>query len=238
MNIQFSLALILLLAAHQALGRTDDVFGTWTSLTLQGDFSFISPEAQDFRWMFIDQARTRGDRDLRDPNDNGLRFSENLIWVQGGYNLSEHASIWLGYTHDWIRPLNGDNFQESRPHEDFLWVKPFGALSVTLRSRLEERIALNGGAVGVRIRQFAMLKHPLPYFERLSWYAGDEVLAYLTENDFGPEGFSENRAFGGLMAQLSPYTGLMLGYMGQFINNEGSNNLFTHNLQFDINYKF
>lgn len=233
--------LLLFLVATPALAETDNIFGTWTSLTLQGDFGFLSPEAKDFRWMIIDQARTRDDRDLnpaRFPDDDSLRFSENLVWVQGGYNLTEHSSIWLGYTHDWIKQLNGGHFQESRPYQDFLWVRPFGDLTVMSRSRLEQRVGINTGDVGVRIRQFVMLRHPVPYVKNLSVYAGDEVLAYLNENQFGPEGFSENRAFGGLAYQLTQHVGLMLGYMGQFINNEGGNDLFTHNLQFDINYRF
>ena len=240
-KVRFCLALLLSLAATSILAGTDHVFGTWTSLTLQGDFSFLSPEASDFRWMIIDQARTRDDKELnpeRFPEDGGLRFSENLLWVQGGYNLTEHASLWLGYTHDWIKQLNGGHFQESRPYQDFLWVKSFGQLAVMSRSRLEQRVAINTGDTGVRIRQFVMLRHPSPSSERLSWYVGEEVLAYLNENQFGPEGFSENRALGGFIYQLTPQASLMLGYMGQLINNENDDDLFTHNLQFDINYKF
>ncbi|QBQ55425.1 DUF2490 domain-containing protein [Nitrosococcus wardiae] len=245
-KIPFYLALFSLLATTPALAGTDNIFGTWTSLTLQGDFGFLSSEGKDFRWMIIDQPRTRDDRDLnpaRFPDDDSLRFSENLVWVQGGYNLTENSSIWLGYTHDWIKQLNGGHLQESRPYQDFLWVKPFGDLTVMSRSRLEQRVAItntgpSGDDVGVRIRQFVMFKHPIPQVENLSVYAGDEVLAYLNENQFGVEGFSENRAFGGLTYQLTQHVGFMLGYMGQFINNDGGNDLFTHNVQFDINYKF
>ncbi|ADJ28408.1 DUF2490 domain-containing protein [Nitrosococcus watsonii] len=247
LKTQLVFVLISFLTIMPALADTDNIFGSWTSVTLQGDFGFISPEGKDFRWIVIDQARTRDDKDLnpsRYPGDNGFspRFSENLVWIQGGYNLTEHSSIWLGYTHDWIKPLNGAHLQESRPYQDYLWSdKVFGNFTAMTRTRLEERVAISGqnsGEVGIRIRQLAMLKHPIPNVKDLSVYVGDEVLAYLNENKFGPEGFSENRAFGGLSYQLTQEVGLMLGYLGQYLKNPGGNDLFTHNVQFDINYKF
>jgi hypothetical protein len=48
----------------------------------------------------MNQTRTR------DDSDQGTRFTENLLFTQIGYQLNKHASIWLGYVHDWIAPLN------------------------------------------------------------------------------------------------------------------------------------
>lgn len=243
MKIRLSLAFLSLIATTSALAGTNNMFGTWTSITLQGDFSAISPEAKKFRWMIIDQVRTRDDKDLnpsRYPDSSGIRFSENLLWLQGGYNLTEHSSVWLGYAHDWVKQLNGGHFEESRPYQDYLWSqKIFGDFTATMRSRLEERIAITGpnsGDFGLRVRQLAMLKHPI--VNKLSIFVGDEVFVNLNNSSFSPGGFDQNRAFGGLSYQVTPQMDLALGYLGQFINTKSGNDLFTHNLLFDVSYKF
>lgn len=244
---QLSIALILLIATTSVLADTNNIFGSWSGITLKGDFGSFSPKGKDFHWVIIDQVRTRNDRDLnpgRYPGDNGFspRFSENLVWVQGGYSLTPYSSLWIGYTHDWHKPLSGAHFQESRPYQDYLWNQNFGDFGVTARTRLEERNAitnqLDDGNFGIRIRQLLKVKHPVPGVKNLSMYVGDEVLAHLNKSRFGPEGFSGNRALGGLAYQVTKNMDLTLGYLGQYLKNPGGDDLFTHNILFDMAYTF
>ena len=66
---------ILTSVTVSASDHTDDMFGVWASLTLQGDFKYISPESGDrFKWLVMNQARTR------DDSSKGTRFSENLLF--------------------------------------------------------------------------------------------------------------------------------------------------------------
>lgn len=216
-----------------ASDHTDDLFGVWASLTLQGDFKFMSPESGDrFKWLVMNQARTR------DDSPKGTRFSENLVFSQVGYQLNDNASIWIGYVHDWNHPLNKSAFQESRPYQDFLWNQDYGDIKFTSRTRMEERINQTTGNTGYRAREFFQLSHPLPFLDGLSAYVGDEVFFYLNQNNFGKQGFTENRVLGGFSYQLNKSVGMDLGYLGQYVSNLNTNNLFTHNLQANIHYRF
>jgi hypothetical protein len=251
MKVRFSLALISLIASTSALAGTDNIFGSWTSVTLRGDFGFISPEGENFQWVLIDQARTRDDKDLnptRYPDASGFspRFSDNFIWAEVGYNLTKHTSIWLGYTHHWSKLLSGGHFQENRPYEQLIWSDEIGGgFKLTMRSRLEQMFLLSGTGsdddpgVGVRIRQLALLSHPISAVPGLSAYVGDEVWVRINNTKaFGQGGFQETRPMAGLTYQATKHVGFNLGYLGQFIDNRRGNDLFTHNVLFDISYKF
>ncbi|MGR8980593.1 MAG: DUF2490 domain-containing protein [Gammaproteobacteria bacterium] len=213
---------------------TDNMFGVWGSLTLQGDFKSFISSGDKFKWLIMDQSRTRENG----PN-NDSRFTENILFSQAGYQLNDNASVWLGYAHDWLHPPpNKPAFQENRAYQDFLWNRSLGDFKLTSRTRMEERINQTTGDTGYRPRQLLQISHPLPILNDLSAYAGDEVFFYLNQNNFGKRGFTENRAFGGLSYQFTTDLGVDLGYMGQYISNAEGNNLFTHNLQANIRYHF
>ena len=211
---------------------TGNFFGVWGSITLQGDFKSLSPNLNKFNWLIMNQSRTR------DDSPQGSRFTENLLFSQVGYQLTDHASLALGYVHDWIHPLDKTAYQESRPYQDFVWNQNIGDFKLLSRTRMEERINQTTGNTGYRPRQLLQISHPLPFMEGLSAYVGDEVFFYLNQNKFGKQGFSENRVLAGLSYQFTPQFGADLGYLGQYVDNISGNNLFTHNLQANLRYKF
>jgi len=215
---------------------TNNMFGVWGSVTLQGDFKSLSPSLNKFNWLIMNQSRTR------DVSPQGSRFTENLLFSQVGYQLTDHASFALGYVHDWIHPLDKTAYQESRPYQDFVWNQNIDGFKFMSRTRFEERInqASNTGPndTGYRARQLLQISHPLPFLDGLSAYVGDEVLGYMNQNKWGKQGFSENRVLAGLSYQFTPQFGADLGYLGQYVDNISGNNLFTHNLQANLRYKF
>jgi hypothetical protein len=227
------LPLLAIALAQPGQAATNNMAGNWDSVTLSGSLGDLSPTLRDFRWQIMNQGR------WRDDSSKGFRFSENLLFAQLGYSLNEHASVWLGYVHDWIHPLDKLSFRENRPYEDFLYNTAFGDWKFTSRSRLEQRIRQDTGNTGVRARQMLQLSHPLRFVhDDLSVYVGDEVLGYLNTNTFGPTGFSENRAFAGLAFQFTQQLGGDLGYLGQYVVNKPGNDLFTHNVQLNLRYQF
>ncbi|MGR9072682.1 MAG: DUF2490 domain-containing protein [Gammaproteobacteria bacterium] len=227
------IGLALLLAADACADSTQDVFGTWNSLMLTGNFGSLSPEYKKFRWLLMEQVRTR------DDSPKGTRFSENLIWAQLGYDLNDYASVWVGYTHDWIDRLDKPSVQESRPYQDLLLKFPLFDGSILSRSRFEQRISHDGGEVGLRARQWLQYSHPLGFIsDKLSLYLGDEALFYLNDNPFGDNGFAENRALAGFGFQFTRHFGADLGYTGQFVVNKSGRDLFTHNLNLNLRYQF
>lgn len=216
-----------------SMAETNNMSGTWNSVTLSGSFAKLSDDLINFRWQIMDQARTRGD------TRNGQRFTENLLFGQLGYAINHNASVWVGYVHDWIHPLDKAAYQESRPYQDFLWNSNFDELKFTSRTRFEERIRQDTGDVGGRYRQLLQVSYPLEFMDKnLRVYVGDEVLGYVNTNTFGRTGFSENRALGGFSYQFTKELGADLGYLGQYVHNLSGNNLFTHNAQFNLSYKF
>ena len=50
---------ILLVHSPFCLAVTNDMAGTWSSVTLSGNLDTISPALRDFRWQLMNQARTR-----------------------------------------------------------------------------------------------------------------------------------------------------------------------------------
>ena len=60
----------------------------------------------------------------------------------------------------------------------------------------------------------------------------------MNENTFGKKGFSENRVFSGLSYQATKKAGVDLGYMGQYVDTISGKNIFTHNIQVNLRYKF
>lgn len=219
--------------APASFAFTNDMAGTWNSLTLSGNFDKLTPALKGFRWLVMDQARTR------DDNPDGHRFTENLLFAQLGYSITPNLSIWAGYTHDWIHPLGKSAYQESRPYQDLVWNSNFAKWRFTARTRLEERIREDSGDTGVRLRQLFQVSYPLDFIDKnLSAYAGEEMLGYTNKNSFGRQGFSENRALGGFSYQFSQQLGADLGYMGQYVYNKTGSNLFTHNVQFNLRYQF
>ncbi|MGR9000089.1 MAG: DUF2490 domain-containing protein [Gammaproteobacteria bacterium] len=211
---------------------TNNMFGVWGSATFHGDFKFLSPGLDKFKWSVMNQSRTR------DDSPQGSRFSENLLFSQVGYQMNTNASLWVGYVHDWIHPLNKTAFQESRPYVDFVWKQDLGDFKLMSRTRMEDRINQTTGNEGYRPRQLLQISHPLPFMKGLSAYAGDEIMFYLNQTSWGKQGFTENRIFSGLSYQFTPKLGADLGYMGQYVASKSGNNIFTHNLQANISYKF
>lgn len=211
---------------------TNDIFGVWGSVTLQGDLSPISSDLNRYKWIVMNQTRTK------DDSIKGSRESENLLFAQIGYQATDTMSFWLGYVHDWILPLNKKTFEENRPYLDFLWTPKMGDLHFMARSRMEARIHQSNDETGYRYRQLMQVNYPIANVEGLSAYLGDEIFFYLNQNNFGKLGFTENRVFSGLSYQFTEHFGTDLGYMGQYVDTISGNNLFTHNLQVNFRYKF
>ena len=234
-KIKKTVALSALLLSQPMSGfaaPTDNLFGVRGSVTVQGDFKSLSPDLGKFKWQIMDLTRTR------DDSPDGLRFIGNLLYSQVGYQINDQASIWVGYAHGWIDPLNKPSYQESRVYQDFVWNQKMGDFKFSSRTRLEERINQTTGDTGYRSRQQLKVSYPLPILKDLSAYVGDEVLAYVNRNKFGKQGFSENRVLSGLSYQVTDKMGVDLGYMGQYVSNVSGNNLFTHNVQANLTYKF
>ena len=208
------------------------MFGVWGAVVLQGNLKSLSPSLSSINWQITSQTRTR------DDSSQGSRVNENLLFGQLGYQLNSNASLWIGYLHDWIAPLGKPSYQAIIPYQDFLWTQSVGDFNLIARTRVEELINQTTGNVGVRPRQLLQISHPLPFLDKLSVYLGDEVFFYVNQNDFGKQGFSENRLTTGLSYEFTRGIAMDLGYLEQYVDTKTGSNLFTHNLQTNVRVTF
>lgn len=210
----------------------NNMYGGWGSIILKGDFKALSPKAEKFHWLVMNQTRTRGE------HVNNSKFTENLLFGQIGYDVNKNLSLWLGYAREWGDPLHKSSFRENRAYQDLLWKQDFGQYKLTSRIRMDERFKEGFSKGGYRARQLVNISHPLPWGSNLSAYIGDEVLFYLNNSTFGKKGFSENRFFAGISKQITLKTKLDVGYLQQYIDIKSGSNIVTHNLQLNVVYSF
>ncbi len=182
----------------------NNMFGSWGSFTLSGNFGQKTPMLPMWRWSAAKQAI------WRDDSPQGLRVAENYLFAQLGYSLDQYSSVWLGYLHDWQHPFGRATFQENRSYQDYLWVHPLMDGRLIVRTRLDERVNQNNGNVGVRVREMIQINYPIRTIENLGWHIGGEVFAYLNQNTFGVTGFSEARTSAGLTYDLNDHIGFDL----------------------------
>lgn len=228
-SILFMLALIVLNGAGANTARAlEQDFTGWYSLTLAGDFSAISPELDDFHWFILDQTRL-----IQDSS----RFSEHLLFVQAGYDLTDEISVWLGYTHNWANPLGRGAIEENRPYQDFLWRHSLDTGIFASRTRLEQRILDPGGDLGWRFRQMFEYTLPLTPDDGLRMILSNEGFFYAGTSSWGEGGFSENRAIVSLAFAVAPRLDLSLGYMNQYVVKSSAENNMNHVLMVTVGLK-
>lgn len=229
------LALGSILVSVGAMGQaeTRQIGGSWNVLKLSGDLAAIDPGLRKFRWQIENQSR------LRDDDGGAWRFSQNLLYSQLGYSITDRVCVWLGYVHAWNHRLDGDAFQENRPYQEVLAGFPGSGWQLASRTRLEQRIRQDNGVVAVRLRQHIALKFPLPSVApNLAAYLGDEVFFYLNQSSFGPIGFSQNRISTGVIYDISDELAIDVGYLGQYLLPNSGDQVFTHNIRIELEYRF
>ena len=223
------LFLLALMTGSTGAHAAREAFFGWYSLTMAGDLEPLSPQLQRVRWIVMNQSRL--------GNDSSV-LRENLLFAQLGYQTTEHISLWLGYTHDWITPSTGRSFDENRIYQEFRWDSDTMAGAFTARTRLEQRFRDPGGDLGARFRQFFQLSWPVPGMQQLRLVGSEEVFVYMNDSGWGKSGFSENRLYAGVNVRFSKQISADLGYLNQFVSKGNSSDLVNHTLFANINLHF
>lgn len=227
--------MLLLLVTGPVLAEQNAFFG-WYGISARGRFDKLSPSLRNFEWSLLNQARLSH---TPQPQFGGTsnRLTENLLFIQLNYYISEQLHIGLGYTRDWL-----DRFNENRAYEEIGWRAPraeWGTL--TLRTRLEQRVndKLDRNNVGVRLRELVQWSHPFPGIPQVKLIVNNEVMWYLNSSSWRSDGLTENRAFAGISVPLVARTQLILGYMNQFVRQGSSKeHLLNHILFVNLDFQF
>jgi len=175
--------------------------------------------------------------------DDANGFNQSILRPGLGYQLSDDTSVWGGYA--WIRtsPISGDDFDEHRIWQQYIWnpsdfdFDPDRAF--VFRTRFEQRWIENSDDTALRLRQFLRTSKPISSGSRITSVLWDELFFHLNDTDVGiNSGFDQNRAFVGIGYQPSAKfpSRVEVGYLNQFINSSGPVDRMNHILSINFFY--
>ena len=154
---------------------------------------------------------------FRDCCATGGSLDQSLIRPAIGYALTDQSTVWIGYARA-TNYLIGQEIEENRMWEQYMWrgSTPLGAF--TSRTRFEQRWQANGNDTGERFRQFFKFHWPFSFHPGANFTVWDEVFVHLYSTDWGAiQGFDQNRGFVNIGYRFSPEILTEIGYMNQFI---------------------
>jgi len=200
-----------------ATGGVDHGGQVWAQFAGQGDLGRVAPALEGARWWFDGHAR------------HAVEGVDTTIVRPGlGLNVGEGMSAWLGYA--WIREWagGGENIDEHRIWQQFLWATPLDPFTLTSRTRLEQRFHESGDDVGWRFRQFLRLDY-LIEGSPARLVAWDELFFDLNETDWGADpGFRQNRLFAGVGWDLDEAWRFETGYLNQYFHRSSRADSMNH----------
>ena len=230
MTTPFLCAASLLIAAPASLADPAHDEGLWLMIAAQGSFDEEDPEPSRLRWWFDGHARF-----FEDANGYG----QSIVRPGMGYAIGKRSTLWAGY--GWIRtsPANGQDVDEHRIWQQWTTSIAISSANLSWRSRLEQRFVEGGDDVGWRFRQFIKVSQPIAFQSRLRLVAYDEVFIALNNADWGARsGFDQNRLFAGLGWQFHEGRNVEVGYLNQFVQRSGQEDLMNHILSLNLLLRF
>jgi hypothetical protein len=218
------LFLLLAIACLPAHAETDEDGRLWLNLSAQGDIS------GNWGWYFEVQPRWR---------EEGEQFDQLLVRPAISYRLDQRSSLWLGYGRVVSHPMAGGTVDEDRLWQQLLHqFDSWHGVTLSSRTRLEQRRMEIGDETGHRLRQMLRAMHPLPGVENASVVLWDEVFFNTNDTDWGARsGFDQNRFFAGLAYVFSSHAKAEAGYLNQYVNTAATDRM-HHVLSMTVNYKF
>jgi hypothetical protein len=173
------------------------------------------------------------------------RFGENVSELNQlvvrpvlGYKLTDHLSIWQGYT--WVGTYRPRFAEEHHSIQQLIYRRQFSSFKVFSRFMLEQRVIGHADGTAVRARTLMRVDIPIPQAPEWAFVLYNEILMNVNSVRNGPqEGFDENRFVAAMNRQVTDQISIDLGYQMQAQNNVNSGlvNLMNHILllQFFIN---
>lgn len=209
-NIKFHICLLLLLFFVPKVSLSQDSnLGNW--------LIFIGNKKLDSKWNIHSEVQYR--------NYDAIGDLEQLLLRTGlGYNLTENNNnILLGYGYILSENYVGNSdakvsINEHRIFQQFTTKQSFWKVKLSHRYRFEQRFVEND--FKMRFRYFLGINIPLQNKEdgKNPFYISAYNEIFLNTE---PSVFDRNRVYGGLGYKFSNALRLELGYMNQFFENSG-----------------
>ncbi|WP_232410974.1 DUF2490 domain-containing protein [Methylophilus sp. 5] len=190
----------------QAVADTEEDGRYWFSLYTQGKLP-----ADNFYWSMDTHPRWRNE---------GQHFDQLILRPSVFYKFNPKTSVWLGYDTIISHPPSQSSQRENRLWQQFQYqFDEVASVTLTSRTRLEQRRREDFQDVGHRLRQMVRVTTPLPVHPKLSLVMFDELFVNLNQTEWGAQrGIDQNRFFIGANWKFSDFSNVETGYLHQFIN--------------------
>lgn len=206
--------LIIVSLLFPFLGQSQDSdFGNW--------LIYFGNKQIDSQWNWHHEVQYR--------NYNAIGDLEQLLLRTGiGYNLTENNNnILLGYgfiaSENYVNDEDKVNVNEHRIYQQFITKQSIGNVKLSHRYRFEQRFVEDD--FRMRFRYFLSLNIPLGKSvedKPNKWYLSAYNEIFLNAES---SVFDRNRLYGGLGYRLNKTLRLELGYMNQFFEEDGRDQL-------------
>lgn len=219
------LILATLISCKNAIAETIEDGRYWFSLYSQGPLP-----KENFYWSLDIHPRWR---------EEGRHFDTLILRPSLIYKITPKTSIWTGYDTINNHPAGQSSFQENRLWEQVMHqFEPFGALTLTVRTRFEQRDREDYSDIGHRLRQMVRATTPSSLHQQLSWVIWDELFINLNQTDWGVmRGTDQNRLFLGANWKFDELSNLEVGYINQYVNGktiDRENHILSSTIRFNF----
>jgi hypothetical protein len=192
-----------------ASSHAEEDFRIWENMTAIINLGSVDKRLDKWRWWVEAQGRFR---------ENGGAADQALARTGLGYQLTDKASVWLGFAYVGNYPNIRRNFDEYRAWQQLMIADKPSFGDVTSRTRLEQRFIEGINPVEWRLRQFVRFARPIYDGSPVSVVLWDEVFVRINSpTPATPFGFDQNRGFAGLGYTFSNQLRIEVGYMNQFL---------------------
>lgn len=157
-------------------------------------------------------------------SDESQRLGQLLIRTAIGVQLGKRSAIQSGYGFVRTDPIGRTLTNEHRLWQQLLvpLTPPSARLTITARTRLEERFVEGFDGVGWRLRQQLRLQHPLGGKTSVAGVVWSEPFYSFNTTDWGQrEGWDQVRSFAGLSIPVSKRLTIEPGYLNQTVFRAG-----------------
>ncbi len=221
----------LFLLTHIAFAGSEQLFGTWGSVFINGKFAKYS------NWIYYLDASIRSSQTHQNSNGGqGYVFAAAVTHDAIGYQFDKTNSVLVGYAFQVYEPPYGKvDTYENRTWEQFLnnyETKYWGTFQN--RTRFEQR-TITSSLPGTSLRWRHQLKWNYLINDRWSFVASEEFFANMNTVSWGPAaGFDQNRVFVGAGYKFTSTYRAEIGYMNQYVNKGLVHDLIDHQLSLNL----
>ena len=169
--------------------------------------------------------------------DDAQRLGQLLLRPAIGYRLDESTTVFVGYAYVVTHPEGSARSDEHRIFQQlsFRILGNGRSLTLSARTRMEQRWLEGGSDTGWRLRQQVRLAAPIA--EDVDGVTWTEPFIGLNETPFQPDGVGVWRNFIGFAVPLGTTISLEPGYLNQLVVRDGENRM-DHVASISLNTRF